>query len=93
MRTAGATFVLACLVSGLLTPEVWPFALKLGLFDDNVEVGRSSKPRLRGIAIAAGVPRGAVGPAAGSNQHRGGMDHMNRIDGLQGGEGCYSATS
>lgn len=57
MRTAGVAFVLACLVSGLLTPWVRRFALKRRLFDDHVEArkvhGRPI-PRLGGIAIAAG---------------------------------------
>jgi UDP-GlcNAc:undecaprenyl-phosphate GlcNAc-1-phosphate transferase len=57
MRTAGVAFVLACLVSGLLTPVVRRFALKHRLFDDNVSArkihGRPI-PRLGGIAIAAG---------------------------------------
>ena len=57
MRTAGVAFVLACLVSGLLTPVVRRFALKHHLFDDHVSArkihGRPI-PRLGGVAIAAG---------------------------------------
>ena len=57
MRTAGVAFVLACLVSGLLTPVVRRFALRHRLFDDHVSArkihGRPI-PRLGGIAIAAG---------------------------------------
>ena len=57
MRTAGVAFVLACLVSGLLTPVVRRFALKHHLFDDHVsarKVHGRPIPRLGGIAIAAG---------------------------------------
>jgi UDP-GlcNAc:undecaprenyl-phosphate GlcNAc-1-phosphate transferase len=57
MRTAGVAFVLACLVSALLTPVVRRFALKHRLFDDNVasrKVHGRPTPRLGGIAIAAG---------------------------------------
>ena len=57
MRTAGVAFVLACLVSGLLTPWVRRFALKRRLFDDHVaarKVHGRPIPRLGGIAIAAG---------------------------------------
>jgi len=57
MRTAGVAFVLACLVSALLTPVVRRFALKHHLFDDNVasrKVHGRPTPRLGGIAIAAG---------------------------------------
>jgi len=57
MRTAGVAFVLACLVSALLTPAVRRFALKHRLFDDNVasrKVHGRPTPRLGGIAIAAG---------------------------------------
>jgi UDP-GlcNAc:undecaprenyl-phosphate GlcNAc-1-phosphate transferase len=57
MRTAGVAFVLACLVSGLLTPVVRRFALRHRLFDDHVSArkihGRPI-PRLGGVAIAAG---------------------------------------
>jgi UDP-GlcNAc:undecaprenyl-phosphate GlcNAc-1-phosphate transferase len=57
MRTAGVAFVLACLVSVLLTPLVRRFALARGLFDDQVSArkihGRPI-PRLGGVAIAAG---------------------------------------
>ena len=57
MRTAAVAFVLACLVSGLLTPLVRRFALKRRLFDDHVSArkihGRPI-PRLGGVAIAAG---------------------------------------
>jgi UDP-GlcNAc:undecaprenyl-phosphate GlcNAc-1-phosphate transferase len=57
MRTAGVAFVLACLVSGLLTPWVRRFALKHHLFDDHVsarKVHGRPIPRLGGVAIAAG---------------------------------------
>jgi len=57
MRTAGVAFVLACLVSGLLTPVVRRFALKHRLFDDHVsgrKVHGRPIPRLGGIAIAIG---------------------------------------
>ncbi len=57
MRTAGVAFVLACLVSGLLTPLVRRFALKRHLFDDHVaarKIHGRPIPRLGGIAIAAG---------------------------------------
>lgn len=57
MRTAGVAFVLACLVSGLLTPAVRRFALRHGLFDDHVasrKIHGRPIPRLGGIAIAAG---------------------------------------
>ncbi len=57
MRTAGVAFVVACLVSGLLTPLVRRFALRHRLFDDHVSArkihGRPI-PRLGGLAIAAG---------------------------------------
>jgi UDP-GlcNAc:undecaprenyl-phosphate/decaprenyl-phosphate GlcNAc-1-phosphate transferase len=57
MRTSGVAFILACLVSGLLTPMVRRFALKRGLFDDHVaarKIHGRPIPRLGGIAIAAG---------------------------------------
>jgi UDP-GlcNAc:undecaprenyl-phosphate GlcNAc-1-phosphate transferase len=57
MRTAGVAFVLACLVSALLTPFVRRFALKRHLFDDHVssrKVHGRPIPRLGGLAIAAG---------------------------------------
>ena len=57
MRTAGVAFVLACLVSGLLTPVVRRFALRHRLFDDHVaarKIHGRPIPRLGGIAIAAG---------------------------------------
>ena len=57
MRTAGVAFVLACLVSGLLTPVVRRFALRHRLFDDHVasrKVHGRPIPRLGGLAIAAG---------------------------------------
>src|SRR5512136_2104817 len=57
MRTAAVAFVLACLVSVLLTPIVRRFALRHRLFDDHVsarKVHGRPIPRLGGIAIAAG---------------------------------------
>jgi UDP-GlcNAc:undecaprenyl-phosphate GlcNAc-1-phosphate transferase len=57
MRTATVAFVLACLVSALLTPLVRRFALKHRLFDDHVsarKVHGRPIPRLGGGAIAAG---------------------------------------
>jgi UDP-GlcNAc:undecaprenyl-phosphate GlcNAc-1-phosphate transferase len=57
MRTAGVAFVLACLVSGLLTPVVRRFALRRRLFDDNVaarKIHGRPIPRLGGVAIALG---------------------------------------
>ena len=57
MRTAGVAFVLACLVSALLTPLVRRFALARGLFDDQVlarKIHGRPIPRLGGLAIAAG---------------------------------------
>jgi UDP-GlcNAc:undecaprenyl-phosphate GlcNAc-1-phosphate transferase len=57
MRTAGVAFVLACLVSALLTPFVRRFALARGLFDDQVlarKIHGRPVPRLGGVAIAAG---------------------------------------
>jgi UDP-GlcNAc:undecaprenyl-phosphate GlcNAc-1-phosphate transferase len=57
MRTAGVAFVLACLVSGLLTPVVRRFALRHRLFDDHVaarKIHGRPIPRLGGVAIAAG---------------------------------------
>jgi len=57
MRTAGVAFVLACLVSALLTPFVRRFALARGLFDDQVlarKIHGRPIPRLGGLAIAAG---------------------------------------
>ena len=57
MRTAGVAFVLACLVSGLLTPWMRRFALKHHLFDDHIssrKVHGRPIPRLGGVAIAAG---------------------------------------
>ena len=57
MRTAGVAFVLACLVSALLTPVVRRFALKHRLFDDHVstrKVHGRPIPRLGGLALAAG---------------------------------------
>jgi UDP-GlcNAc:undecaprenyl-phosphate GlcNAc-1-phosphate transferase len=57
MRTAGVAFVLACLVSVLLTPLVRRFALVRGLFDDQISArkihGRPI-PRLGGVAIVMG---------------------------------------
>ena len=57
MRTAGVAFVLACLVSVLLTPFIRRFALARGLFDDQLSArkihGRPI-PRLGGLAIVAG---------------------------------------
>jgi UDP-GlcNAc:undecaprenyl-phosphate/decaprenyl-phosphate GlcNAc-1-phosphate transferase len=57
MRTAGVAFILACLVSALLTPLVRQFALRRHLFDDHVssrKVHGRPIPRLGGLAIAAG---------------------------------------
>lgn len=57
MRTAGVAFILACLVSALLTPVVRQFALRRRLFDDHVssrKVHGRPIPRLGGVAIAAG---------------------------------------
>ena len=57
MRTAGVAFVLACLVSALLTPVLRRFALRRHLFDDHVsarKVHGRPIPRLGGLAIAAG---------------------------------------
>jgi UDP-GlcNAc:undecaprenyl-phosphate GlcNAc-1-phosphate transferase len=57
MRTAAVAFVLACLVSALLTPLARRFALKHHLFDDHVssrKVHGRPIPRLGGLAIAAG---------------------------------------
>jgi len=57
MRTAGVAFVLACLVSALLTPFVRRFALARGLFDDQVlarKIHGRPIPRLGGLAIASG---------------------------------------
>jgi UDP-GlcNAc:undecaprenyl-phosphate/decaprenyl-phosphate GlcNAc-1-phosphate transferase len=57
MRTAGVAFILACLVSALLTPWVRRFALRHRLFDDHVssrKVHGRPIPRLGGLAIAAG---------------------------------------
>ena len=55
MRTAGVAFVLACLVSVLLTPFMRRFALAHGLFDDQLSArkihGRPI-PRLGGVAAA-----------------------------------------
>ena len=57
MRTAGVAFVLACLVSVLLTPFMRRFALARGLFDDQLSArkihGRPI-PRLGGVAIVVG---------------------------------------
>ena len=82
MRTAGVAFVLACLVSGLLTPIVRRFALKHRLFDDHVSArkihGRPI-PRLGGVAIAAGfyapllallLEASSVGGTFYANSHR-----------------------
>ena len=55
MRTATVAFVLACLVSALLTPVLRRFALKHRLFDDHVSTRRVHGrpiPRLGGLAIA-----------------------------------------
>jgi UDP-GlcNAc:undecaprenyl-phosphate GlcNAc-1-phosphate transferase len=57
MRTSAVAFILACLVSALLTPWVRRFALKRRLFDDHVssrKVHGRPIPRLGGLAIAAG---------------------------------------
>jgi UDP-GlcNAc:undecaprenyl-phosphate GlcNAc-1-phosphate transferase len=57
MRTAGVAFVLACLVSVLVTPLVRRFALARGLFDDQVparKIHGRPIPRLGGVAIVAG---------------------------------------
>lgn len=57
MRTVAVAFVVACLVSGLLTPLVRRFALKHHLFDDHVaarKIHGRPIPRLGGVAIAAG---------------------------------------
>jgi UDP-GlcNAc:undecaprenyl-phosphate/decaprenyl-phosphate GlcNAc-1-phosphate transferase len=57
MRTAGVAFILACLVSALLTPWVRQFALRRRLFDDHVssrKVHGRPIPRLGGIAIGVG---------------------------------------
>jgi UDP-GlcNAc:undecaprenyl-phosphate/decaprenyl-phosphate GlcNAc-1-phosphate transferase len=57
MRTAGVAFILACLVSALLTPMVRRFALRHHLFDDHVssrKVHGRPIPRLGGLGIAAG---------------------------------------
>jgi UDP-GlcNAc:undecaprenyl-phosphate GlcNAc-1-phosphate transferase len=57
MRTAAVAFVLACLVSVLLTPLMRRFALARGLFDDQVlarKIHGRPIPRLGGVAIAAG---------------------------------------
>jgi len=56
MRTAAVAFVLACLVSVLLTPIVRRFALARGLFDDQVSARKihgRPVPRLGGLAMAA----------------------------------------
>jgi UDP-GlcNAc:undecaprenyl-phosphate/decaprenyl-phosphate GlcNAc-1-phosphate transferase len=56
MRTAAVAFVLACLVSALLTPLVRRFALRHRLFDDHVstrKVHGRPIPRLGGLAIVA----------------------------------------
>src|ERR1035437_9525049 len=56
MRTAAVAFVLAFLVSALLTPLVRRFALRHRLFDDHVstrKVHGRPIPRLGGLAIAA----------------------------------------
>ena len=55
MRTATVAFVLACLMSALLTPVLRRFALKHRLFDDHVSTRRVHGrpiPRLGGLAIA-----------------------------------------
>jgi len=82
MRTAGVAFVLACLVSGLLTPVVRRFALKHHLFDDHVtarKVHGRPIPRLGGVAIAAGfyapllallLEASSVGGIFYANSHR-----------------------
>ena len=82
MRTAGVAFVLACLVSGLLTPWVRRFALRHRLFDDHVsarKVHGRPIPRLGGIAIAAGfyspllallIEASGVGGIFYANSHR-----------------------
>ncbi len=57
MRTSAVAFVLACLVSALLTPLVRRFALKHRLFDDHIsarKVHGRPIPRIGGLAIAAG---------------------------------------
>ena len=57
MRTSTVAFVLACLVSALLTPLLRRFALRHRLFDDHVsarKVHGRPIPRLGGLAIAAG---------------------------------------
>ena len=57
MRTAGVAFVLACLVSVLLTPFIRRFALARGLFDDQLSARKihgRPVPRLGGVAIVAG---------------------------------------
>ena len=57
MRTAGVAFVLACLVSVLLTPFMRRFALARGLFDDQMparKIHGRPIPRLGGLAIVAG---------------------------------------
>jgi UDP-GlcNAc:undecaprenyl-phosphate GlcNAc-1-phosphate transferase len=56
MRTAVVAFVLACLVSALLTPLARRFALRHRLVDDHVSARRVHGrpiPRLGGLAIAA----------------------------------------
>lgn len=56
MRTATVAFILACLVSVLLTPVLRRFALRHRLFDSNVsarKVHGRPIPRLGGMAIAA----------------------------------------
>ena len=82
MRTAGVAFVLACLVSGLLTPVVRRFALRHRLFDDHVaarKIHGRPIPRLGGIAIAAGfyapllallLEASSVGGTFYANSHR-----------------------
>jgi UDP-GlcNAc:undecaprenyl-phosphate GlcNAc-1-phosphate transferase len=55
MRTATVAFILACLISVLLTPILRRFALRRGLFDDNAserKIHGRAIPRLGGIAIA-----------------------------------------
>jgi UDP-GlcNAc:undecaprenyl-phosphate GlcNAc-1-phosphate transferase len=82
MRTAGVAFVLACLVSGLLTPVVRRFALRHRLFDDHVaarKIHGRPIPRLGGVAIAAGfyapllallLEASSVGGTFWANSHR-----------------------
>jgi hypothetical protein len=59
MRTAGVAFVLACLVSGLLTPVVRRFALKHKLFDDHVS-SRKIHGRPVPVWVVSPSPRGLL---------------------------------